>query len=329
MIVRSKTKPLQLHQLEALLNRIPDNHSKRRFIEEDYAKQKAGYKGERSLEYHLSYLPKKDYYIFHDLRLYAGKHYFQIDILILTPFFISVLEVKNISGSLYFNPIFTQMVRTIEDKEEGFPDPVKQVKRQAYQLKSWIEEQRFPVLPIEPLVVIANERSVIKFDPRDKINPQLVIPSSEIPYKINYFKNKYKTEAHSNGQLKKLINKLKTSHTPLLTEILQRYQISPTELKQGVQCQKCSSFPMIRIHGRWICSACKHLSKDAHIQSLKEYSLLINQSISNAQAKVYLGIKSRDSVKRLLQSVSGKKGGANRGTKYTLDFFIDNPSSLH
>ncbi|WP_053071310.1 nuclease-related domain-containing protein [Cytobacillus firmus] len=87
MIVRSKTKPLQLHQLEALLNRIPDNHSKRRFIEEDYAKQKAGYKGERSLEYHLSYLPKKDYYIFHDLRLYAGKHYFQIDILILTPFF--------------------------------------------------------------------------------------------------------------------------------------------------------------------------------------------------------------------------------------------------
>ncbi|WP_197205174.1 nuclease-related domain-containing protein [Cytobacillus firmus] len=53
---------------------------------------------------------------------------FQIDIIILTPYFISILEVKNISGSLYFNSIFTQMVRTIEDKEEGFPDPVKQVK---------------------------------------------------------------------------------------------------------------------------------------------------------------------------------------------------------
>ncbi|KON86408.1 hypothetical protein AF332_05955 [Sporosarcina globispora] len=329
MIVKSKTKPLLLRQLEALLNRIPNTHSKRRFIEEDYAKQKAGYKGEKSLEYHLSYLPEKDYYIFHDLRLSASKHYFQIDILILTPFFISILEVKNISGSLYFNPAFTQLVRTIEDKEEGFPDPIQQVKRQAYHLKSWIEEQKFPVLPIEPLVVIGNERSVIKFDPRDKTSPQLVIPSSEIPYKINYFKNKYKTEAHSTGQLKKLINKLKNSHTPLLTEILQRYHIGPAELKQGVQCQKCFSYPMIRIHGRWICSACKHLSKDAHIQSLQEYSLLINQSISNSHAKEYLGIESRDSVKRLLQSISGKKAGAKRGTKYLLDSFIDNPDSFH
>ncbi|RBP91363.1 hypothetical protein DFO70_108145 [Cytobacillus firmus] len=86
---------------------------------------------------------------------------------------------------------------------------------------------------------------------------------------------------------------------------------------------------MIRMHGRWICSACKHLSKDGHIQSLQDYSLLIDQSISNAQAKEYLGIESRDTVKRLLQSVSGKKEGVRRETKYALDFFIDKPSSLH
>lgn len=39
MIVKSKIKSLLLHQLEALLNRIPDNRSKRRFIGEDYAKR--------------------------------------------------------------------------------------------------------------------------------------------------------------------------------------------------------------------------------------------------------------------------------------------------
>ncbi|WP_282141274.1 hypothetical protein [Cytobacillus oceanisediminis] len=52
-----------------------------------------------------------------------------------------------------------------------------QVKRQADDLKNWLVRYRFPVIPIEPLVVIANERTVIKFDPRDKIIPYLVIPS--------------------------------------------------------------------------------------------------------------------------------------------------------
>ncbi|WP_264804745.1 nuclease-related domain-containing protein [Cytobacillus sp. NCCP-133] len=328
MIVKSKTKPLILRQMEALLNRIPDNHSKRKLIEEDFAKQMAGYKGEKSLEYHLSYLPEKESYVFHDLRLFNKQHFFQIDVLILTPFFLSILEVKNISGSLYFNSAYTQLVRRIEDKEEGFPDPVAQVKRQAFHLKCWLEEQNIPMPPIEPLAVIGNERSVIKFDPRDKMNLHLVIPPAEIPSKINYFRNRYKTEAHTNRQLKKLISKLTISHTPLLSKILQRYQISPAELKQGVQCHKCTSFPMIRLHGRWSCPACNQLSKDAHIQSLQEYSFLISQSISNAQAKKFLQVESRDSVKRLLQSISLKTIGTKRGTKYLLDFFADNPDSL-
>ncbi|MGV3263894.1 MULTISPECIES: nuclease-related domain-containing protein [Cytobacillus] len=78
---------------------------------------------------------------------------------------------------MFFNSSFKQIIWTIEGKEEGFADPVAQVKRQADDLKNWLVRYRFPVIPIEPLVVIANERTVIKFDSRDKIIPYLVIPS--------------------------------------------------------------------------------------------------------------------------------------------------------
>lgn len=82
----------------------------------------AGYRGEQSLDYYLGFLT--NYFILHDLRLPDRDHHFQLDTLLISPYFILILEVKNISGTLIFDDHFKQLIRVTPEKEEGFgPDP--------------------------------------------------------------------------------------------------------------------------------------------------------------------------------------------------------------
>jgi hypothetical protein len=98
----------------------------------------------------LSFLPKENYLIFHDLRLKNTEYYFQIDSLILSPYFALIIEVKNIAGTLHFDPVFDQLIRKLYDTEQGLPDPLSQVRKQTNQLYKWIEAHNIPILPIEP-----------------------------------------------------------------------------------------------------------------------------------------------------------------------------------
>ncbi|HEU5141363.1 MAG TPA: nuclease-related domain-containing protein, partial [Bacillales bacterium] len=144
MIKKERKIPLTIRKRTALLRRLPPSHPKRPQIEKQLAKYNAGYRGERSIEYYLSFLPEKQYHIFHDLRLTSGDHFFQLDTLLVSPSFILILEVKNISGTLHFDNTFHQLIRTIEDRKEGFNDPLLQVEHQKTQLANWLSQHKFP-----------------------------------------------------------------------------------------------------------------------------------------------------------------------------------------
>jgi hypothetical protein len=90
--------PIKVLKLYALLRRILPNQPLRQDIESELMKIEAGYKRELSLDYHLSFLPDKEYIILHNIRLSYKTFYFQIDTLILHTNFILILEVKNIAG---------------------------------------------------------------------------------------------------------------------------------------------------------------------------------------------------------------------------------------
>ncbi|WP_261129354.1 NERD domain-containing protein [Bacillus sp. Marseille-Q3570] len=72
---------------------------------------------------YLRKLPQEKYFIFHHIRLPSGNSYFQMDIILLSRRLFLFLEVKNISGTLFFEDKFNQMTRINEDgKEERFPE---------------------------------------------------------------------------------------------------------------------------------------------------------------------------------------------------------------
>jgi hypothetical protein len=78
LILKKREVPLQLLKLEALKRRLPYKHPKRSLVEENLARSKAGFKGEQSIEYPLSFLSNGENYILHDIRLLMDNIIFKL-----------------------------------------------------------------------------------------------------------------------------------------------------------------------------------------------------------------------------------------------------------
>lgn len=317
MIVKERSIPVHIHKLEALLRRLSNTHHKRSKIEEDLGKRLAGYKGEQRIDYPLSFLPEKDYSILHDVRLFDGSHYFQMDTIILSNCFILILEVKNIAGSLYFDSDFNQLIRTLNEKEEPFPDPISQVERQQYQLLRWLRIQKFNHIPIETLVVISSSNAILTTSPNNRKVYEKVILSSKLPAQINKFLKIHPQSAMDEKTLAKLTKKIVKCHTPQTKDILNQFSISKNELIKGVLCTGCR-LTMNRERGKWVCTTCHHRSNEAHIESLLDYSLLISPIITNREARGFLNITSSEISKNLLKSLNLPFTGNNKSRSYNL-----------
>ncbi|WP_439021217.1 nuclease-related domain-containing protein [Bacillus thuringiensis] len=315
MIVKELKMPVHLLQLEALLRRLPAHHLKRNIVSENLAKFMAGYKGEQAIEYPLSFLTEAEYRILHDIRLFDQKHYFQIDILIVSACFLLFLEIKNIIGTLVFDAKFNQFIRITEGStEEGFPDPILQLKRQEMQLRKWLSLHGLYNLPIESLVVISSPCTIIKTS--DEILSSKIIHSANLPNKIKQLENQYKEK--SIGNINELIAQIMNEHSQQRKNILAQYKIKKEELLKGVQCEECFTMAMLKEKQGWRCSNCNSTSKHAHLRALQDYTLLLGMITTNSKLRDFLNMQSSSVVKRLLQTMNIPHTGTNKGRKYDL-----------
>ncbi|MGC4376754.1 nuclease-related domain-containing protein [Fictibacillus sp. Mic-4] len=319
MIVKHRKVPLKIRKLEALLRRLPPNHSKRIEVEQELARRLSGYKGEQSLDYFLSFLPEQEYLILHDIRLTEKTHYFQIDTLILSSSFFLILEAKNLSGTLIFDHMFHQLIRIINGKEEVFPDPVQQVKHQQFQFAKWLKNNQFPLIPLEAFVVMTNPNALIKTSPGNTPSPS-VIRTPSLLEKVNIFKEMYQEEKLSKKEIRRLCKLLIKHHTPGNLDVLQQFQINESDLLTGVHCPNCSVLPMERKWGKWNCANCSFSSKDAHLHALNDYYLLFQAMITNQRLRNFLQLSSSTVAKKLLLSLNTPYSGEKRGRSYHLPF---------
>ncbi|MBP0725098.1 NERD domain-containing protein [Bacillus sp. RG28] len=319
MIVKPRNMPIYIKKLEALLRRLPQDHPKREFISNNLLKRATGYKGEKELDYPLSFLPEDEYMIFHDLRLYDGSHYFQVDSLIVSQHFVLILEAKNIQGTLQFDPDFNQLIRIYGGKEEAFSDPLLQVERQTSQLKKWLKMHKLSQLPIESLVVISTPRTIIQTFSN---NPQIrnkVIHCAKLPFKIKSIKESFPNKILNTKKFLQLKIELKENHIPLEIDIFKHMDISESEVQNGIQCINCFAFSMERREANWICSICQHKSKTAHINSLNDYALLFGKEITNQKLREFLNVHSSSVAKKILSSMNLNSTGKNKGKIYYLE----------
>ncbi|MBS4174382.1 nuclease-related domain-containing protein [Bacillus sp. FJAT-49736] len=319
MIKKERKIPIKLEKLEALNRRIPSQHPKKSQILEELTKRRAGYYGEKSLDYHLSFMDEKNYHILHDLRLRnIRKQYFQIDTLISSPYFISILDVKNMGGTIIFDRHFHQLIQQNGEVEKAYQDPVTQVKRHELQLKEWLHQHKFPAIPILPLVVISNPSTIIKTigDPKEY---QHITKAIHINFEISKYEKLYKEVKLSNREWNKLASLLVKKHTPEEYDVMVKFHIHKSEILTGVHCPNCSAIPMKRLHGKWLCLLCQFSSKTAYALALRDYALLFGTSISNQEIREFLQLTPKNIVTNITKSMNLPSSGVGRAKIYYLD----------
>ncbi|WP_159462219.1 nuclease-related domain-containing protein [Halobacillus sp. Marseille-P3879] len=308
MIVKERKKPEHLLALEALMRRT---YSRIDDMERDLSLYRAGFKGEESFDYHLKNLSPA-FHILHDVRLQIDDDYTQLDTILLSEKFIVVIEVKNFIGKLTFDEARHQLIRTLEGKEEAFLDPLLQVRRQKNYLRKWLNLHSFPDLPLETLIVISKPSTIIETS-----NPS-VLHSAYLPFKISELASNYEKQILGQNDLLRLGQELQQAHTPRKVDVLQKYQIRKENLRVGVYCPGCTTLPMARGYGKWKCSFCGLASADAHIESLRDYRLLVGDVITNRELRWFLQIDSERIARSIIQSLYPV--GKTKGRRYRLDF---------
>ncbi|WP_186576568.1 nuclease-related domain-containing protein [Aquibacillus kalidii] len=316
MLIKQRKLPLIIKVDEALLRRLPINHRKRSLIEEDLAIRNACYKGEQNLDYYLDRLPQQNLYILNDLRIKNDKYFFQIDTLLLTPNFGLIIEAKNFSGTLFFDTISKQFIRTYGNKEEGFSDPIIQVQEQQEQLVDWLFAHQIMDFPIEYIIGISNPETIIKAHPGSQSIFQFILHYPHIKNRFLELQAKYSKYDINPQQLRKLCDQLVRAHSPYIPNIQSLYNINQSDISQGVQCPECKHLPMLRVSHTWRCPHCKHQSKSAHLQAMEDYLLLFNPQLTNQACREFLCLKSRNIAYKLLKASGLPFSGSNKGRVY-------------
>ncbi len=319
MIIKAREIPEIILELQALLRRLPLQYHNIQVLIDELNRRTAGHKGEEALDFPLSLLDPQKYLILHGLRLQIDNHFFQIDTLVISKNFILLIEVKNLAGTIYFDPVFSQLIQIKDDQQTVYPDPQIQLHRQKTHFEKWLRLNGFSSIPIYSLVVISNDRTLIKTSPNNHKIHSTVIHRHLLPTRITQFEKNNFSENYNDKEIKKLARMLKKKHRMTEHSILERFHISPSEIRGGVICKLCNHGPLVRKHGFWFCTKCKSKDTNGHIQALMDYQLIFKkETITNGEARKYLNIESRFVVTRLLKSLSLSSTGDKKSTTYNL-----------
>jgi hypothetical protein len=319
LIVKERTKPIKVDFCEAILCRIPANHPQIPLILSDLGKREAGYIGEKKLDFFLSHLPEKEYFLFHDLRLPNGNSFFQIDTLLLTHTFALVIETKYMTGELEFDEKNNQLIQRTEEKQKGYDDPLLQAQFQVRRLREFFKQHKLPSLPIEYLIMMSHANAVLKTEHGSEARKR-VCRSSRVVFKVEEFSHKYRLPALDQQMIKKISKLLLKKHTEDSFDIEELYRIPRSGLLKGVHCPECRYLGLVYYQGSWRCPKCKGKSRDAHLKALRDYYLLFGPSITNQQFREFLHIDCSNTASKLLKKLNLPHSGANKNRIYQLKF---------
>lgn len=317
MLIKARTIPLKLRILAAILRRLPLSHQKYQAILEEFKRREAGYQGEVSFDYYLRSLPKEKYMILHDINLPDGEYNCQIDSFLLTPEFGLIIDVKNMAGKLIFDTENGQFIQINNGKEKGYPDPIAQAERHKDFIKKWLAKNGFPPVPIDYMVVISNPFTtyVVTGPNAYKVKPR-VCKGDAFLGKIQFFEKLYSAPSLNQKEIRKSCRLLLKMNTPPTSYLLNKFGIKKTDLQLGCQCPNCNFLPLIRKKQQWFCPSCQTFSKDAHINALQDYFLLVDLKITNQEFREFVQLSSSYVAKRLLQNTYLNFSGEKRHRVY-------------
>ncbi|WP_335404841.1 nuclease-related domain-containing protein [Neobacillus drentensis] len=314
LFVKDLTIPLNLMKAEALENRMPSNHPKLNDLKLFIKTLRSGYNGERNINYYLGQIPPKRYLIFHDLRLPYGKGYFQIDVLLLSPRGILMIDGKNHSGKLTIEK--NQMIQDYLGNRVIYENPIEQAHRHNLLLTYFLEKHTIPPVPIDSLIAICKSSTEVCISPEYTVAEKKVCRVSDLLRKIDGFYHQHNKNILDHKTIEKIKKLLIKDHTPLITDLLQKFAIHKTDIITGVQCPKCLQCAMKYKRKIWLCPTCQFISQDAYIDAIKAYFFLYAPSFTNMEIRTFLHLPSTRQTAYFISSLNFPFTGATKGRIY-------------
>ncbi|OIK15807.1 hypothetical protein BIV60_07485 [Bacillus sp. MUM 116] len=314
MLEKDLIKPILLEQHEALERRIAKNHPSRADIEEKLINLRSGYRGEKTLHYYLSLLPPKKYQIFHDIRLSHGESFFQIDAFLHSEKSGLIVDSKNYSGSLLLER--HQLTQEVNENKRVYSNPLSQVARHKILLNYFFEKNQLPSIPLDHLVCFTNSKATLQITPGYIEAEKKVCRAENLLMKIAEHEKFFKKDYLDLKQMGKIKRQILNKHTPLQSDVLQVYNIYPSELIPGVQCPICLFLPMSYKGRKWVCPECNTISKDAHLPAINDFFLLIKPFITNRELCWFLQLPTPRTAAYLFYILNFPHTGTNKGRIY-------------
>lgn len=226
----------QLEDLIELSSRVKSN--KRLNIDRDIMYIKQGISGEKNVKYELenSFIPM---IILHDIRIKEGDYVAQMDYIIITHYFIMILETKKLSGDIIINEI-GEFIRVIKNKKgqiikrEGIYSPFSQNERHIRILEKILKDKKvIKNIPILSCVVMANEKNIINRDKAPERISENIIKYDQltdfIKRKIDE-KKKEKAGEILEGKMYKIADFLRKNNNPLSINYKRKYCLNREDI---------------------------------------------------------------------------------------------------
>ncbi|MDN7241726.1 nuclease-related domain-containing protein [Planococcus sp. N028] len=294
MFMKERMEPDLLSCLPRLMHRLPKSHRSWEDVVQDHYKVKAGFGGEQQVDSILK-RARFPYVAIADLQL-AGR-FCQIDLVLLTPAFALVLEVKNFSGLLSFDEKSYHMKQETRDgKILGYNSPVTQAWNAREELKvlfDWLGIE----LPVYTAIVLPYSSTLIEKAP------------SDIPVIYGYSLNHFISRLPQTGQLKSLseleaIGQLLIDHHSLFpkTDYSKLYSYDIEQLKKGVLCV-CGASCQKLSQRTFVCHSCGMKNSDGYERALEDWFEFASPEITNAQVREYLGLKDKYAAGYLMRKM--------------------------
>lgn len=326
LIIKKREYPAEIKVLEALLRRGKLNEETREKIRVEIRRREAGYQGEKRLDYFLSLLAADNYFLLNNLRMEVGDHAFEIDTVMVTNYFILLLDAKNYSGSLYFDQKLKTCTRTYKDQVEAIPDPLSQAYLHNYQMKNFWKLHKLTTLPILSLVIVTHPSTTFSTNPglENELN-QKVIHADHLIERLGELNKAYPNRRLSDKQARDISHYLFKNHKPRKVNVLEKLQVTHSAIQTGVLCPQCQT-KMDRKSANWICPQCQTTSKSAHEQAIYD-NLLLFGSISTTECQHFLGLKSIHVARRLLKNMNLSEVGTTKDRRYQLPQSVSPPKT--
>ena len=311
MIVLQRKTPEQLAYYEVMIRRGPNADEFRKL----YTQVKSGYLGERRLDREWKDA-NMDGLLFHDFTCFnSAGHSHQIDTIFLCNHFVLVIEIKNITGRIDFNPQTRQLVRQREDGVfEAFNSPIDQVKRHRLLLENWF----MPLpdsIPVEAAVVMTNPNCFI-----GKIDNE--IPMFAVDGLRSVLDEMVARHQHVSLNMKQVRASLEQLYRPFTAQPWRK----EVPIRTGVLCLNCNG-KMRPIKNGFKCLNCGSFDSNqlALRRTLYDYRTIFGSSISNKSFRAFTEIDSRYTAYGILNRLLPQKKYAGRSSTYVIPDNIFQP----